>query len=250
MYIDLNRAKNEFLKYVSNYDSTNKSIERKIYHSLRVMELSNKLSNMIGLNQEDTELASLIGLLHDLGRFDQQTKFKTFNDLKSFDHGNYGVEILNKDIRKYVESSKYDDIIKVAVKNHNKYAIEDGLTDRELFFAKLIRDADKLDILYEATSWFWVGQEDEIKNTIINSEILESFFNKKLIKNEAQGAKEGINAVISEIAIIFDLYFKESFEILKEGDYINKTINRFDYPDKEIIEKVRNFANNYIDSQL
>lgn len=36
-----------------------------------------------------------------------------------------------------------------AIKNHNKYKIEDGLTSKEEFFAKLIRDADKIDILYE-----------------------------------------------------------------------------------------------------
>lgn len=250
MSIDLDKAVNEFIKYTSNYDLNNENIKRKVGHSIRVMHLSGTIASMMDLNENDTQLASLIGLLHDLGRFDQQTKYKTFLDFKSFDHGDYGVEILNKDIRKYIESPEYDDIIKIAVKNHNKYAIEDGLTDRELFFAKLIRDTDKLDILYESTCLFWENNEEEICKSDIVPEVLECFYNKSLVKNDAPGAKEGINSVISELTLVFDLNFNESFKLLKEKDYINKTLDRFDYKDKNQIEKIRAFINDYINKKV
>ena len=54
------------------------------------------------------------------------------------------------------------------------------------------------------------------------------------------------------MAFIFDMNFKESFEILKEKDYINKTFDRFDFKDektKEDMEKIKEIANEYIEEK-
>jgi hypothetical protein len=54
---------------------------------------------------------------------------------------------------------------------------------------------------------------------------------------------------ISYIAFIYGLYFTESLNYLKQNDYVNKLINRFDYKlkdTKEKIEQIRNKGNNYI----
>jgi len=48
-------------------------------------------------------------------------------------------------IRNFIVDDKYDDIIRVAVFNHNKLEIEAGLNEKSMLFAKIIRDADKLD---------------------------------------------------------------------------------------------------------
>lgn len=246
MYIDLERAKQEFLKYVSNYDETLDRIDLKKWHSLRVMKISNNLAKSMNLNEEDIEIATIIGLLHDIARFEQYTKYKTFSDLDSFDHGDYGVEILNKDMRKYVETDKYDDLIKIAIKNHNKFKIEDGLSQRELFFSKLIRDADKLDIIYLASIMFWEGKENEINNSIVNSSVLNTFLSKTQLKHQKGVKYTGFDDVINVLALIFDINFKESFKILKEEDYINKILSRFDLKDKETFDKVKKFANDFI----
>ena len=71
-------------------------------------------------------------------------------------------------LRRFVENDKDDELIIKAVRNHNKYKIEEGLNERELLHAKIIRDADKLDIMYEATCEFWKDEEDKI----IKQEIL------------------------------------------------------------------------------
>ena len=143
--MNLEKAKEEFLKYTKSYDLNNSNIFRKQTHSLRVMEISKQIAEGLNLTQEEVELATLIGLLHDIARFEQYTRFKTFKDSLSIDHGNLGVEILDKDIRKYIKTDKYDEIIKIAVKNHNKYAIESGLTKEQELFSKIVRDADKID---------------------------------------------------------------------------------------------------------
>ena len=129
--MNLEKSIEEFIKYTEEYDLNNENIERKQKHSIRVMKISKKIAEKLNLTQEEIDIATLIGLLHDIARFEQYTKYHTFKDIDSIDHGDLGVEILNRDIRKYIETDKYDEIIKLAVKNHNKYKIQQGLNSKQ-----------------------------------------------------------------------------------------------------------------------
>ena len=120
MKIDLEKAKKEFLRFTENYDLQNKDILRKQKHSLRVMEISKQISNELKLNEEEIQISALIGLLHDIARFEQRKLYETFHDTKSFDHGDYEKKILEKEIRKYIETNKYDKRIKTALRKHNR----------------------------------------------------------------------------------------------------------------------------------
>ena len=249
--IDLEKAKKEFIKYTENYDLTNDRIKGKQTHSLRVMEISKQIAERLGLSQEDVELATLIGLLHDIARFEQYTRYNTFRDLESIDHGDLGAEILQKDIRKYIETDQYDDIIIKAVKNHNKYKIEAGLTAKEELFSKIVRDVDKIDIFYESVVMFWKGKEEQVEESIISKDTTEQFEN--LLQIEKQRNESVIDNVIRVIAFIFDMNFKPSFQILREEDYINKILNRYDFKDgytKQKVEEIRRIANEYVRNKI
>ena len=102
----LEKAKDEFLKYTENYDLSDFHIIGKQKHSIRVMELSKKIAEGLKLSEEQIELATLIGLLHDIARFEQYKQYHTFKDAESIDHGDLGVEILNKDLHKYIDKDK------------------------------------------------------------------------------------------------------------------------------------------------
>ena len=220
-------------------------------HSIRVMEISKQIAQGLNLNEEQVKVATLIGLLHDVARFEQFTKYRTFNDNESIDHGDYGVAILEKDIRKYIKTDKYDPIIKKAVKNHNKFKIEEGLTEEEILYSKIIRDADKVDIFYESVEMFWKGKEKQIEESIINNEILEEF-KKGMQIDRKKNKVENINEIISVIAFIYDINFKASFEILKKENYINKILNRYNVKDtytREKIEEIRKIANIYVNEK-
>ena len=243
MIVNLEKAKTEFLKYTENYDLTNENIRRKQGHSIRVMNISKQIAVELNLSDDQIQIAALIGLLHDIARFEQYTQYQTYNDNRSFDHGDYGGEILNKDMRKYIKTDKYDKLIKMAIKNHNKFEIEEGLNEEESLFAKIIRDADKIDILYEAVSMFWNGEEKDINNTEISSKVMEKIEERELIKRDKNKAFCGIDKVMSVLAFIFDINYKPSFKIIKENDYINKIIDRFEFKEKE---KVRNIALQYL----
>lgn len=70
------------------------------------------------LSQEDIELAELIGLLHDIGRFEQVRLYHTFVDKDSINHGEYGAKILFEDglIRKFINDDRFDKIINQEIK--------------------------------------------------------------------------------------------------------------------------------------
>lgn len=250
--IDIKKAEEEFRKYTKGYDQTNSNIERKIYHTFRVEDLCGKIAISIGMNQEEINLVKLIGLLHDIARFEQYTIYHTFSDVKSVDHGKLGVEILERDyyIRKYLQEDMYDDIIKKAVYNHNKYNIQDNLTDEEKVFCKIIRDADKIDIMYEATEIFWKEEKEKIDEQKISNRVIEQFINQEIIDN--RNIKEDIDKVIRVLAFIYDLNFKESYKIIKDNKYIDKIICRFYYKKEETKEQmklIRKIANEYMEKE-
>lgn len=249
--MNLEKSIEKFIKYTEKYDLNDSNIKGKQKHSIRVMNISKEIAKKIELTQEKIEIAALIGLLHDIARFEQYKQYHTFKDNISIDHGDLGVEILNKDIRKYIETDKYDEIIKLAVKNHNKYKIQEGLTQEQELFVKIIRDADKIDIFYESAEIFWNQKENVVEESNITPKVLEKFENQIQVKREDK--KTPIDDVISVMAFIFDINFKESFKILKQKDYINKVLNRYnihDYKTKQEIEKIRKLANEYIEQKI
>lgn len=203
--IDIKKSKDEFMKYTNNYDIENENIERKIYHSLRVMEISKKIATNMGLENEKIELATLIGLLHDIGRFEQFKIYQTYSDLESIDHGDLGADILkqNNFIRNFIKEAKYDEIILKSVQNHNKYKIADDLNKEEKLFCKIVRDADKIDILYEAIEIFWKKGREEIQNDLISDKVYNEFLNKKLIKKDKNMKKNGIDKLVLMLAFCF-----------------------------------------------
>ena len=253
--MNLEKAKEEFLKFVRNYDEKNSRINLKMEHSLRVMNISKKIAENLGLTKEKIELATLIGLLHDIGRFEQVKRYNTFSDFMSIDHGNLGVEILQKDnyIRKYIEENKYDEIILKAIKNHNKYAIEKGLNEEEVLFSKIIRDADKLDIFYESVTLFWQEEEklEKVENSIVTKEVLDQFNRKILV--DRQKRLSDVDHVVGMISFIFDINFKYSFQTLQKEDYVEKMIRRFKFKSKETqdtIETINKLVDEYIKERL
>ena len=85
-----------------------------------------------------------------------------------------------------------------------------------------------------------------IQQEKISKEVEELFYNEKLIDNRLKNTQ--IDQIIGMISFIYDINFKESFEIIRKEDYINKIINRFEFNEdiKERIEKIRKYANDYI----
>ena len=160
------------------------------------------------LTEEEIKLAGLIGILHDVARFEQWKKFKNFSDKTTgFDHGDEAAKMLeNKEfLRRFVDDDKDDDLIIKAVRNHNKYKIEEGLNEREFLHAKIIRDADKLDIFMESVEKMYLTPEMIIATE--NSYVSESYYSQfmKEIQIKRVPEQTALDMIISYVAFIYDI---------------------------------------------
>ncbi len=255
--INYEKAHQAFEEYLSNYDLGDSKINHKILHTYSVVKLSEYIARDLNLDDENIELAKVIALLHDIGRFEQAKKFNDFVDYRTMDHADYGAKILFEDgiIRKFVEEDKYDNIILKSIKNHNNYVLEDELTGDELLHSKIIRDADKTDS-------FRVKAVDDVKDMsnidesiMVTQEITDEIFNdfmsnKTIVSNKR---KTFADMWVSYIAFIFDYNFNSGLKYIKENNYINVLVDRFKFENKETInkmEKIRECALEYIDDKI
>ena len=239
--IEIQKAKKEFKKYVSDYDVTNDKIRIKIGHIERTANIAKEIATNKNLPEEEMKLAWLIGLLHDIGRFEQVKRYNTFIDKDSINHGEFGAKLLFEQgmIRKFIEDDQYDEIIKKAILNHNrskqKIEVEN---DRELLHSKIIRDADKIDIIYmlsfenKETAF---GSKD-IEKEKMTEEIYEQFMKNQEIDYEKR--KNAVDVLVSHFAYVFDFNDKHSLSMINEKGYFDKIYQRFQFKDQKTQEKV------------
>ena len=254
MYIDANKYFNSFIN--NNFDINDEKVSHKVKHTYHVVNNAKYICEKLNLDELNTDIAMVIALLHDIGRFTQAKEMKTFReDITSFDHATLGVKLLFEkgEIRKFINNNEYDEIIKNAIANHSKYIFdENGLSDTELLHCKIIRDADKIDSFRAKTvdDIFTMAniQSEDIENSLITDKIYNDFMCEKTILSKDR--KTGIDIWISYIAFIFGLEFKCSYELIKEKDYINKLFNRFKYKlENKKMNELRNKALYYLDKK-
>lgn len=258
--IDISKAKIEFKKFIEKYDNKNHaSYKLKVVHTYHVAQNAKEIAERLKLNKEDIELAELIGLLHDIGRFEELNITKELNSV-NFDHALYGSKMLFEKglIRNFVEDNKYDNIIKKAIENHSRLSIEDGLDERSLLHSKLIRDADKLDNYrvkkeekIEAIFPTRVNKNEDMENSLLSDKVFETVLNKKCVNINDRVTP--LDFWVCILAFTFDLNFDVTYKIIKEKNYINVLVDRFDYKDKETedkMETIRKSINDFIDKKI
>lgn len=244
--IDILKAKQVFKEYIKNYNPEDGKIKIKIAHIERVSQIAKKLAEELGLEEEDIKLAELIGLLHDIGRFEQIKVYNTFLDKDSIDHGEYAIKVLYKDglIKKFLDTDKYDNIIKKSILNHNQAKIEKGLSERENLHSKIIRDADKMDIFYVLTTGDKKELYGELEYEKITDNIYEQFLNDKLINYN--DLKTNVDLLVTHFTYIYDFNFKQSLDIIKKNQYVEKLYNRFEFKNEETKKRMQVIYNELI----
>lgn len=228
-----------FNEYTNNYDKKMKEINLKYGHSFAVMDLMGELAFRLNLDKEKIELARVIGLLHDIGRFEQFKKFNSFSD-KNVDHAEAGADYLFKEgnIRNFIADDKYDEIIETSIRNHNKLYIPDGLDGDKLLFTKMIRDMDKVDIYKQhAINYTYVFDAKEVTN-----DVLLDFKNEQCI--DIKKRKTKTDSVLIILALIYDINFNESFDILVETDNYDLFLSTIEVSDdsEKLFRKVKELA--------
>ena len=226
-----------FNNYIRNYDRRLKGIKLKYNHSFRVVEKALNIAKSIKLSKEDMETVRVCALFHDIARFEQYTKYKSFDDSKTFDHGDRGAEIL-------LENGYNDEIVLNTVKYHNKLEIPNNLDDKSKLFLRIIRDADKLDIIeYQSNKCI-------TDNVVIPDEIKSYFDNEKSIGMVKFKPEGNLLGMLRMLAFVFDLNYGYSFKYIKDLDVINIKCDSIKKHGNTGIDEIRDICNKYVESRL
>ncbi|PXV62454.1 putative nucleotidyltransferase with HDIG domain [Halanaerobium congolense] len=225
------------------------NINLKIEHSRRVAQDMSEIIKEMKMTEAEKYLAQIIALYHDIGRFKQYQKYKTFSDYKSEDHGKLGVKVLKENQLLNELDRESRNIVYKAVEQHNKPDLKEKYfnNQKELFFAELIRDADKLDIFNIFTSRYKKhSQKDYVIKLATEARISDEIYNRILRKESINYDKlETINDLkVMQLGWIYDINFKETIEIIKERGYIEVIHDSMDYSERseEIYQQVREYV--------
>jgi hypothetical protein len=123
-------------------------LELKRCHSLRVAENVKFITGALKLPEEEC-LAEGTGLVHDIGRFTQFARFGSFCDADTVNHGAEGRIVLETHgISLQHDCQDWEQLL-FAVEYHNRNLtdIPCDFNSKQDFLLRLIRDADKLDIM-------------------------------------------------------------------------------------------------------
>jgi len=206
------------LTYAKKYEQFGEEIELKTLHMLSVAALMNNLSIQFKLSPQLHKLAIITGLFHDIGRYEQFKTYHTFRDSISIDHGNLSAEIIEKNQLLCDLSKEEQDMVITAVRNHNKYAIEDNIDGDTLVLCRMIRDADKIDcfrvVCSEPFENSYGVTKEEVENSPISDNVYESILNHRMVVNTDR--KYPIDFILSCVAFVFDIYYPQSCAITKE----------------------------------
>ena len=227
--IDREKLVQAFEDYTENYDLKDPNIYLKYVHTGKVAENCEKIARSLELSEEDCDLAWEIGMLHDIGRFEQLRRFHTFNDSVSIDHAQFGADLLFQEglIKKFDGAAKDYGLIEKAVRYHSLYRIPEGLTDREMMFCQIIRDADKVDIYranYETgVHVVYQVSEDELLNSGITPEVYEVFCEERAIPRDMK--KTVADNLVGHVALSFELVYGKSRELADSQGFVWKLLD-------------------------
>ncbi|MDD4748858.1 MAG: HD domain-containing protein [Methanosarcinaceae archaeon] len=240
--------KNWFREYIACFASPEpliqKNIQLKAAHTNRVCKNICMLARAEKLRNKECNLARLIALFHDLGRFEQFSKYRTFNDFKSEDHAVLGVRVLKETGIISTLPVTEQHIIYKAIEYHNRMQIPpDEANEAVIFFSKLIRDADKLDILKLISEAY---EEAEIiqnpalelnlpKSSTCSKAIIRDILTNKMAKLSDVKNQNDMNLL--RLSWVFDLNFPETFVQLEKQHYLEKIYKRL--PKTEEVRRVR-----------
>lgn len=248
-----------FDKYAAGFygddEFVNANLKLKEEHSRRVCEEMKYLAESLGLTENQKRTADVIALFHDIGRFEQFVKCRTYNDSRSLNHCLLGVEVLRRERVLEDVEGREKELIEKAIEYHGIMELPSGLDGDELLFSKLIRDADKLDIFYVVLRYYTQYRDEPKKCKLeldfpdkpgYSAEVVEWLLRGQRID---YGRLKTLNDMkLCQLGWVYDVNFAAALRRIKERKFLEKI---FDFlPKTGDIEKVRGKIFEYVDSRI
>lgn len=253
---DLENLKTWFADYVSGYYSDDTEYNRAIYlkeeHTKRVCRNIIMLGKALDLSDHEMMLAETMALFHDIGRFKQYAAYGTFSDMASENHARLGLREMSIHRVLSVCTKEEKRLIAKAIAYHNSATLPEKEDTKQLFFMRLLRDADKLDIWKVVTQYYRrrkiqpnttieLGLPDD---PICSQKVIKALYENRIVR--MQDLKTLNDFKLLQISWVFDLNFVPSFHALQRLRYIDQ-IEATLPQSKEITEAVRH-AHDHVNS--
>jgi HD domain len=219
-----------FDSYVQTYNDIDeegfRNILLKVEHTRKVCGIMAQLVEGEGLSPEEARIAEATALLHDVGRFPQFRRWRTFRDSDSDNHARLGIEVLREQgvLSDLPEGERM--IIEEAVRFHNLLALPLRFKSPTSMFIRLIRDADKLDIWRVFYDYF------RLPDDLRPSAVTLGFPDRPRVTPEcvaelAAGRIINLEHVrvlndfkLLQISWVYDLNFRSSYRLLQQRGHI------------------------------
>ncbi|MGC9331097.1 MAG: HD domain-containing protein [Bacteroidales bacterium] len=219
-------------------DFFNQNVLLKHKHSLQVCNHIKNLAISLDLSDYQIKLAEFIGLYHDIGRFRQYRDYNTFSDKDSVYHGDLGIEELKgiDKLEKFTVGEQHTII--ASIHNHGLPIIEENLDKQTIMFAKMIRDADKMDIYRIVDEYYRdmlkgnrnISLELGLKNEDkISKKVLNAFFNESIVYKSDMHYLNDFKLL--QIAWIYDLNYQYTRNYILHSGRLESIINSISVQD-------------------
>lgn len=228
--INRDRIREAFANYTSHYDPTDSKIALKIKHTYKVAGLCEEIAESLGLSEEDVDLAWMCGMLHDIGRFEQVTRYGTFIDGQSVNHAMFGADLLFQE-GLYDQivggAEEWKDITEKAIRAHNMFRIPDTLTEREVIFANILRDADKIDILRANCETpreeIYNVSTSELRKSAVSQDVRDAFLEGRCALRRNDNTP--VDHMVGHICFTFELVYPISKRLMFEQGYLYELLD-------------------------
>jgi hypothetical protein len=246
-----------FEEYTSRNHCQDAEIETnimlKLAHTYRVCENITAISGSVGLNGDDLALAQAIALLHDVGRFEQLRGFGSYDDRMTLDHAMLGLKVINCAGVLCSLPKRERNLIRRSIWHHNKYLIPVTEKADVAFFSKLIRDADKLDILGVVSEHF--KRRDQHPNRALDFGLADDLrLTQDAVSDILQGKMVRINVLktlgdlrLLYLSWIFDINFPITIALINEKGYMERLLADLSMQPEAI--PVRDYLHAYLEKR-
>jgi len=246
-----------FTEYVNRFKDHDKelqlNIEIKREHTERVTREIINIGKELSLNDNELNLAEIIALFHDIGRFQQYKRYKTFSDSRSENHAELGIKILKSANVLGMLNQDLQELVFCSIKYHNRPSLPDWETGSCLYYSRLIRDADKLDIWRVVTNYYHrnnnkrnIAIELELPDTPgISEEVYESIMNRQIVN--IRNVRNINDIKLLQAGWIFDINFSPSFGYIKKRRYIE--LLRQALPESDKIDSAFGLISTFLESK-
>jgi hypothetical protein len=241
--------------FYDNDEYVNTNLKLKEEHTRRTCKEMLYLAKELGLSGNQKRIAEVIALFHDIGRFEQFVRYRTYVDGRSVNHCLLGLEVLRQTRALDEVDGPQRQLIEKAIEYHGSKELPPDLNGDCLLMSKLIRDADKIDSLYVMTDCYrkYVNNPQDYKLEIelpdepgYSDEVVQALLRGRRIDYSQLKTLNDMKLCL--LGWVYDVNFAPTLKRIKQLRLLEMLVDFL--PKTEDIKRVRQKIFEYVDFRI